>query len=497
MIEDGAGNTVFESTADSSNTTYYQGDSPHPTPLGAALRVIGGTTPTMAWPQACSAASAGPCHPGAAGYGWGQTGRAFSRQPAARDPRPMPVPVPVSTSLARIARGDLCAGCGACAGLAPERVAMAEAPPGFLRPVQYGPLTAGAEAAIAAACPGLGQTAEAAGRMDDVLWGPHLGMRTGWATDPALRHAASSGGALSALLLHLLYSGRVEAVIANGPDPEHPARNETRVLTDAAGVLAAAGSRYAPSAPLAGLAGWLAEHRATGRRFAFTGKPCDAAALRALSARDAELAAAFPVILSFFCAGVPSHAGGKAVLRALQAPDAVAFRYRGMGWPGRATATRADGSEASMSYHESWGGILSKHVQHRCKICADGTGTAADLVCADAWEADAQGYPKFAEAPGVSLIVARTALGQALLAEAEAAGRLATAPFDPATLAAIQPGQRERRRALLARLLALRLVGRPVPAYCGLHLTAAARQNPVLRNARNFLGTLRRALRRS
>jgi coenzyme F420 hydrogenase subunit beta len=64
-----------------------------------------------------------------------------------------------------------------------------------------------------------------------------------------------------------------------------------------------------------------------------------------------------------------------------------------------------------------------------------------------------------------------------------------------ADLAAIQPGQRERRRALWARLAALRLAGRPVPRYEGLQIAAAARQNTVRRNLRNFLGTLRRAFR--
>ena len=64
-----------------------------------------------------------------------------------------------------------------------------------------------------------------------------------------------------------------------------------------------------------------------------------------------------------------------------------------------------------------------------------------------------------------------------------------------AALAAIQPGQRERRRALAARLAALRLAGRPVPRYEGLRILDAARQNPIGRNLRNFLGMLRRALR--
>lgn len=375
---------------------------------------------------------------------------------------------------------------------------MQEAAPGYLRPVQTAPLSAAEEANLQAVCPGLGQKVARKGRIEDPLWGPWIEMRTGHATDGVLRHAASSGGGLSAVLQHLLATGAVEAVVANGADPAHPARNAIRLPTDAKGVKEAAGSRYAPSAPLAGLAGWLADHRATGRRFAFVGKPCDVAAMRALTQRDPEVEAAFPVLLSFFCAGVPSHAGGRAVLKALDTTEETlaAFRYRGNGWPGQATALRRDGTESSMSYHDSWGRILSKHVQHRCKICADGTGTAADIVCADAWESDEAGYPKFTEGAGTSLIVARTQLGQQLIGETEAAGRIETQLFEVDRLAAIQPGQRERRRALLARLLALRLVGRPVPDYRGLRIVAAAWQNPLRRNVKNFLGTLRRALRK-
>jgi coenzyme F420 hydrogenase subunit beta len=317
-------------------------------------------------------------------------------------------------------------------------------------------------------------------------------MQTGWATNADLRFAGSSGGALSATLAYLLAADIVDAVVQTGADPAFAIGNAIVISTDIAGITAAAGSRYAPSAPLETLSALLAQ----GKRFAFVGKPCDVAALRAICAQDAKTAAAFPVLLSFFCAGVPSHTGGRAVLAALgvTAEDTARFRYRGNGWPGRAVAVAQDGSKASMTYHESWGGILSKHVQHRCKICADGTGTAADIVCADAWESDTSGYPLFDEAPGISLIVARTEVGARLIAAARNAGHLETAPFDIEQLTAIQPGQRERRRALFARLMALRLLHRPIPDYRGLQIGAAARQNSLRRTIRNFLGTLRRAL---
>jgi len=404
----------------------------------------------------------------------------------------MTSPSQTAPALDRVRAGALCAGCGACAALAPGGVEMAVSEAGFLRPRQTGPVDAGADAAIAAACPGLGQTVADGGRTDHPLWGPYLAMKTGWAADPDLRFKGSSGGALSALLAWLIEAGEVTGALTNGADPDRAAANRPRLVRSRAEVAEAAGSRYAPSAPLAALG--LAAGEGP---FAFVGKPCDAAALRAMQARDPSLAARFPVVLSFFCAGVPALSGGEAVIRALGFdPAAVAaFRYRGHGWPGRAVARTASGEEAAMSYHESWGGILAPRVQHRCKLCADGTGVAADIVCADAWETDAEGYPLFEEAPGVSLIVARTEKGAALLARAEAAGALLTETFDPAPLAAMQPGQTRRRQALAARLLGQRLLGRPAPRYRGLGLWRAARTGSLRWSLRNLAGMLRRGIR--
>ena len=400
-----------------------------------------------------------------------------------------------SFALARVGRGNLCAGCGACAGRFPKMIEMQAAGQGWPRPMARAPLTAAQEEELSAFCPGLGQVALPSDRPPHPLWGAFLEMRRAWATDADLRHRAASGGALTAVLGSLLTSGRVDAVIqtiaALPPDPAHA--NRTIVSTSGSDVAAAAGSRYAASSPLTGLSDWVAD----GRRFAFVGKPCDAVALRALALRDHGVARAFPVILSFFCAGVPSRRGNADLVRAMGAePEQVtAFRYRGHGWPGQAVAHLADGSERAMGYHDRWGGVLSKHLQHRCKICADGTGTAADLSFGDPWETDAEGYPLFTDAPGQSLVVIRSALGAEIFAAAERAGAVESAGYDVAGLVKIQPGQRNRRRTLLARLLALRLMGRPVPAYRGMTLLAAARQEHPLTLLKAFLGMARRAWR--
>ncbi|MBY8978074.1 Coenzyme F420 hydrogenase/dehydrogenase, beta subunit C-terminal domain [Rhodobacteraceae bacterium NNCM2] len=395
-----------------------------------------------------------------------------------------------SRTLSRVAAGDLCAGCGGCSVAAPGKVSMVESEAGFLRPRQSAGLTATEEATVADICPGLSLKQESNGRTDHEIWGPVIKVRSGFATDKVVRETASSGGALSALLIHLLAHGEVEYILHTGPSPELPFGNaavESRSLEE---IVAASGSRYAPSAPLAGLDAALAE----GRKAAFVGKPCDVAALRALARHDPRVDRVFPWIISFFCAGVPSHFGAREILGKLGVAegDLAAFRYRGMGWPGRATATRRDGSQESMSYADSWGGILSRHVQFRCKICPDGTGGFADVVCADAWKCDSRGYPLFEEADGISLIVSRTDKGEELVQQAMAAGDLEADPFDIAGIAAIQPGQLNRKRVALARISAMAILLRPVPKFSGFNLLTAAKgaRIPVL--LRNFLGTGRR-----
>ena len=397
-----------------------------------------------------------------------------------------------SPSLGRVARGHLCAGCGGCAVAAPGKIEMAMETPGYLRPRQIADLSAAEEVAIGEICPGLVLEQDEAGRQDDILWGPVVECRTGHATDPALRRQASSGGGLSALLIHLLETGVVSHIVQIAASEGVPVANRTVLSVTPEEIFVAAGSRYAPSAPLERLEEALRRPGAS----AFVGKPCDIAALRAIARQDARVDAKIPYMLTFFCAGVPSQKGADEIVGKLGvAPeDLAAFRYRGDGWPGFATATRRNGETERMSYDDSWGKILTRHVQFRCKICPDGTGGFADIVCADAWECDESGYPLFEERDGVSLLLSRTAKGEALMRSAMSSGRIVAETLPLSALAAMQPGQAGRRRSLLARLMGLALLRRPMPRYRGFHLRAASRQNSLRSNLRNFAGIARRAL---
>lgn len=391
----------------------------------------------------------------------------------------------------KVVTAGLCTGCGLCESLGnPGEITMHMSSLGYLRPVVGRAFSKEVETEIAACCPGV-EVGHAEG-LDgyNVNWGPLRGVTGGHATDPETRRQGSSGGVLSALCIYLLESGEVDFVAQVAASKSDPILNELQISRTRADVLRAAGSRYAPSSPLRSLRDLLA----TGERFAFVGKPCDVAALRAYMGRHAEVAMQVPYLLSFMCAGIPSIHGTHELLMAMGArlEQLSTFRYRGDGWPGMARAVQHDGATFEMDYNRSWGGILGKHLQFRCKICADGTGEFADIVCADAWYGK-DGYPDFEERAGRSLILARTAVGEALLERVRSAGGIEDESLAIDEISAMQPYQLDRKRLAAPRSLATFLAQGRTTKYRRLGLGKATSEAGIVTSLRNLWGTFRRA----
>jgi coenzyme F420 hydrogenase subunit beta len=359
---------------------------------------------------------------------------------------------------------------------------------GFLRPKFETPMSVELDQTVLSLCPGYNLALEGKESPVDLLWGPILKSREGWATRAQFRHGGASGGVLSALADFLLTSGEVHGVIQVRENPTDPTQNETVLSVNSEQVLASAGSRYAPSAPLSGLYKYLDDDKT----YAIFAKPCDIAAVRQWMRIDERVRVKFPYLISFFCAGVPSARASE--LLNVSKESLKSFRYRGNGWPGYLTAETQDGRVSLMSYHESWGEILSRHVQFRCKICPDGTGEFADIACADAWECDEKGYPVFSEGQGVSLMLTRTELGEKLVERALHQGVISAHESPISKIEQMQPGQFRRKRMAFSRLLALSFMYWPVPKFKGLRLLAAARSAPIKASAYSFLGTLKRLL---
>lgn len=393
-----------------------------------------------------------------------------------------------------VTQHDLCAGCGVCQGLTNDgriEVKMSEA--GYLRPLVNGIITKDEANILSQVCPGLNvKHFDEMMEFDDV-WGPLKGLYISASSDNVVRSLGSSGGVLSALQIFLLESKEVDYIVGISQAKNDPCDVSLNICKTRDDVIWGIGSRYAPSAPLQRILKFL---DAPGR-FAFVGKPCDVAALRRYGQFDSRVKIKIPYILSFLCAGVPSKQGTLHIFEKLgvHREDVVSLKYRGDGWPGSVKVTLKNGSIHRMGYKESWGQILSNYIQWRCKICPDGTGEFADISCGDAWHISSDGSVDFSEHEGRSLVMIRTDVGRQLFQrclENNILTNISVASID--YLNKCQFHQSYRRRTLLARYIALKLLGKGFPSYnYGILLNAVFKISPW-RLIRSFVGTIRRSL---
>lgn len=409
--------------------------------------------------------------------------------------------MPGVDTIQKVVSNHLCMGCGTCAAARPDIVRMVDTAAHGRRPLIATDATPAAGRELARVCPGRAIDARPpapGGRRDysHAAWGPVLEVWEGHAMDPELRFRGSSGGVVSALALFCIEQKNYAGAVQVRARPEQPLFNESVISRSRADVLAASASRYAPASPCER----LADLRASGQPHVFIGKPCDVAGGARLAAEEPALADGLALSISIFCAGTPSVAGSRELLRHLGVSDrdeVLELRYRGRGWPGdmvvryRDAATGED-REASTSYAEGWGDILQKHKQWRCQLCADHLGEHADLSIGDPWY-----RPVAAGEAGQSLVLVRTERGRRILQEAMQAGVLHLERRSLATLAASQPNLEQTRGAVFGRSLTARIAGASAPRYrgAGLHRVWWRALSPLAK-FRSMAGTLKRLLRK-
>ncbi|MBB3104843.1 Coenzyme F420 hydrogenase/dehydrogenase, beta subunit C-terminal domain [Azomonas macrocytogenes] len=329
------------------------------------------------------------------------------------------------------------------------------------------------------------------------IWGEILEVLRGHAQDKEIRQAGSSGGVISALAEYCLKHKLVDGVIQIKACDQNPLENVAVISRSRQQIIASSGSRYAPASP----AEAIRLVKSSTEKYLFVGKPCDVAAIRQLQKHDPHIKQGIPYLISFMCAGTPSITGTHQVLDQLNVSrqEIIGFRYRGDGWPGLTKATLKNGETRSMTYNESWGKVLNRHLQTRCKICPDGIGEFADIVCADGWEGDEKGYPSFEEQDGHSLILLRTEKGRELLRNAESDAVVKVESFDAQNIFAIQPFQYYRRTTILPRLLAMKALMLKIPSYKGFELSRSMKEIGFYQSFKAFTGLLvrRKKIKRS
>ena len=316
-------------------------------------------------------------------------------------------------------------------------------------------------------------------------WGPVMEIWDGYAENKEIRFKGSSGGVVTALALYGLEKEDAGGVLQVGANVQFPWRSETVFSRDRKTLLSCTGSRYCPASPCERF-DYIRESACS---CIFIGKPCDVAALAKARLVDPLLGCKVALTISIFCAGTPTTKGTEAVLEALQVkPEQLeTLRYRGCGWPGETTAEIKGGQVRQIAYEQSWGKILSKYGQFRCRLCPDGSGEFADIACGDPW------YRKIEpDDMGQSLVLVRTENGKRFLRNAMRAGYVKLEKVGADIIPRSQKSLLRRRRHLWGRLVTMRFLGVPVPSYRGFSLFTNWVRLPAIEKVRSIAGTLKR-----
>jgi len=400
----------------------------------------------------------------------------------------------MSLTVEEIVENGLCIGCGLCTGLADHgQISLVMTPEGRERPVINRPLTQGQLDRINAVCPGtrIGgadpQTQSDSG-LHDVVWGAAERLTIGYASDPAIRYRASTGGVLTALGQFLLTSARVKFILHVSASKTQPMRSKQRLSFDAASVMEGAGSRYGPAAPLVDF-GEILDRK---EPFALIAKPCDVTAVRNLARLDPRVDRYMRYALTLVCGGASDLTKSEEILQQfdMREDELTLFRYRGNGNPGLTRIETKDGRTAEITYQQMWEDEAKWMIQPRCKICADAIGEGADIAASDVWP----GGGPTGEDAGFNGIIVRTIRGRELYDAAVEAGALTIdREIGFRDLDIFQPHQVRKKRAVWARLKGMEAAGKPVPATPGLRLEDCARQNSVARNLSEARGARDRA----
>jgi len=382
-----------------------------------------------------------------------QSARTPPKRPAARRSRP----AARWDSVEPIVASNLCTGCGTCAAVCPSHaISITEAPSGFLE-ARVDAEKCTACGLCVQVCPGWQLRTEAPPPTEDPFRGRILGAFLAQATSPELLADAQSGGAATAVLLHLMGTGRVDGAIVVGASEENPLRPTATIARRPEDLFRARGSKYCPVTVSDALA-----DGARGRdRLALVGVACQVHGVRNAQVTGHLKQVGF--VVGLMCSGMSSYRQMDYLLSraGVRGGDVTYFRHKHkswLGWPGDVLVRTRGGKE----YHVLRRVFAQSRVPFGppcCRLCFDHLNVLSDISVGDA-------HLLARDRRGVSLVLARTEQGLDALRGAAAAGLLK--PLKEVSIHDACTGSQSmesRRDEWTAYYTTWRRSGRPAPDF--------------------------------
>lgn len=290
--------------------------------------------------------------------------------------------------------------------------------------------------------------------------------RAAYATNPEIRGRAASGGVIPALLTHLFETGQIDAAYCVEPGTK-PDTAAGAIIRRAVDLGRTHGSVYHP----VNFGARLADLFGSSERFAYVGLPCEIAALERLKSQRPDIAARHVMSIGLFCGGINTFPGVAYYLEGfgIKAAEVESIAYRVGNWPGKIRLrlrNRPDPVDVPRIRGNTRWKILRYVIAFqgywmlpRCRLCPDQVSDFADIAVGDPH------LPRFRNrgGAGFSAVLTRTARGEALMAAAIAAGRLAEEPMSREEIIDSQGYTLDNRRNVAAYLRVARWLGLTPP----------------------------------
>ncbi len=379
-------------------------------------------------------------------------------------------------SLAQIIDGGLCHRCGSCIGICPTKVLE-------LDKEEY-PKVAHLSACTdcdlcVRVCPGdefdLNHFHRAHYNTDAALDDTHGPFQRGvlaHSTDPEIREHSTSGGLVTAILLHLIETKQIDGALTIGSDPTTPWRGKPMVAKTKEELLSTMKSKYAISPTNESLA-FVRENPG---RYAMVGLPCQIHGLLKASELDPRIKERVVLSIGLFCHAAIEHEAFEVIWKSLgeRASRVRRFISRVGKHPGTPYVELDDGSLYPVYFGDRSGyrpssieviNVLYRlYTPVRCTTCFDGLSDFADISVGDPWMAPPDRSIDFFK--GWSFALLRTARGVAAYDALQQANKVES--FEITRREVLQSNKlmaSEKRWRAFRMIETHRRQGKPIPRY--------------------------------
>ncbi|MEZ5070600.1 MAG: Coenzyme F420 hydrogenase/dehydrogenase, beta subunit C-terminal domain [Bacteroidales bacterium] len=371
----------------------------------------------------------------------------------------------IEKKLRRVMRSELCNRCGTCVGLSEGAIVFGDKQ-GAYRPELRSRLHPGQVERIWNACSGhsFSFPAHREALFPDAphvhpYTGAYRNLSIGHAVDEGIRSAGASGGILSAVLLYLLETGRIDGAVTTRMSETVPWEAETFIATTREEILGAAQSKYI----LTSVNEILAQTAAFPGRLAYVGLPGQVQSVRKLQQAGDPSVRNIDWVFGPFYGNTLHFSSVKSFLRsygerAYRNIRRLDFRYGE--WPGSMRIEMASGRVIELrKFHANY--LIPFHIVRNSLYCTDFSNEFTDLSGGDAWA------PVYEErGKGYSLVVTRSARGQALVEEMQREGWLSLEPIgEKEAIEMHSHGYDFKKRGAFLRIRLRRLFGKAIPDY--------------------------------